>query len=460
MATPPRIPLPTAVQTAWWMRKPNEFMTACAKRCGDTFRVDFAANPPIAVTSNPEYIRLVFTSNDDDVRFGEVNDYLAPLLGERSIFLSDGARHKRQRRLLLPPFHGERMRLYAQTMCDVTLARLAKWRDGEPFRLREETQDIALDLILRTIFGVDDSDEMGEMSEALLRMMDVIESPLGSLGLIPALRFDFPGSPWRKYLRVREAAHALVNRGIARRRSQLGQARTDMLSLLLEAKDETGVAMTDDELRDELITMMVAGHTTTATGICWAFERMFATPRVYERLQREVREVCGNDPPAPDQLGRLEYLDAVIKEALRVRPILALIARKLHAPLQFGQYEIPAGWIVAPSMYLTHHNPDVYPEPHEFRPERFLGVKPDPYAWFPFGGGSRRCLGLPFALYEMKIVIATILSRKHLTLAQKPPIGVERRVITLAPVDGLRVKCEPRAQVHAVAASVSAAPAE
>lgn len=460
MTTPPRMPLPKAVQTAWWMRRPNEFMAACAERFGDTFRVDFAGNPPIAVTSNPEYVREVFTSNGDDVRFGEVNDYLAPLFGEHSIFLSDGDRHKRQRRMLLPPFHGERMRLYAETMGEVTLSHVASWRDGEPFRLMDETHDIALDLILRTIFGVEDADEMREMSAALLEMMRAIESPLGSLGLIPALRLDFPGSPWRKYLRLRAAAHALVQRAITRRRAQAGEDRTDMLSMMLEARDENGVAMTDDELRDELITMMVAGHKTTATAICWAFERLFATPRAYERLQREVRGVCGNDPPKPDQLNRLEYLDGVIKESLRIRPLLAMIARKLHAPMQFGQYEVPAGWIVAPSLYLTHHNVDVYPEPHEFKPERFIDVRPDPYAWFPFGGGSRRCLGMPFALYEMKIVIATILSRKVLALAQRTPVSVERSVITLAPAGGLRVTCQPQTAVHAVSERVAAVPAE
>jgi cytochrome P450 len=460
MATPPGLPLPTAVQTALWMRWPNEFMNACSKRCGDTFRVDFAANPPIAVTSNPEYVRLVFTGNDDDLRFGEVNDYLAPLLGETSIFLCDGARHKRQRRLLLPPFHGERMRVYAQAMCDVTLARISTWRDGEPFALRDTCQDIALDLILRTIFGVEDPDEMRELGEALLRMMEVVESPVGSLGLIPALRFDFPGSPWRRFLRLRAAVDVQVYRAIARRRSQHGQGRTDMLSMMIASKDENGVAMTDAELRDELITMMVAGHETTATGVCWAFERMFATPRVYEQVQREVRSVCGGEPPSPDQLNRLEYLDAAIKEALRMRPVLALVARKLHAPLVFGKYEVPAGWIVAPSMYLTHHNPDAYPEPMEFRPERFLGVRPDPYAWFPFGGGSRRCLGLPFALYEMKVVIATILSRKQLSLAQRAPVRVQRRVITLVPSEGLRVTCASRPATYSVPASASASLSE
>jgi cytochrome P450 len=324
----------------------------------------------------------------------------------------------------------------------------------------DETHDLALHAILRTIFGVDDADEMREMSTALLAMMRAIESPIGSLGLIPALRFDFPASPWRNYLRMRAAAHAAVQRGISRRRAQAGQARTDILSMLLGARDEHGVSMTDEELRDELISMVVAGHKTTATAICWAFERMFATPRAYERVQQEVREVCGNDPPKPDQLNRLEYLDAVIKESLRVRPTLAMIARKLHAPMQLGEYEVPAGWIVAPSLYLTHHNASVYPEPHEFKPERFLGARPDPYAWFPFGGGSRRCIGMALALYEMKVVIATILARKVLTLAQPAPVGVERSVITLAPAGGLRVTSEPRAAAPTVSENVATAPAE
>jgi cytochrome P450 len=449
------------VQTLLWMQRPVELMHRSMARYGDTFRMDIAGTPPVLLTGNPEYVRAIFTGDDEDMRGGEVNGYLAPLLGDTSIFLLDGAKHLRQRRLMLPPFHGERMRVYASAMRDITLARIANWRDAEPIVLRHETQAITFELILSTVFGVDGNDELRALQAPLLRMLAVAESTAGTFSLIPALRFNFPGSPWRRFLHNRADADREILSGIERRRRQAGQGRSDVLSLMLEARDEQGEGMTDAELRDELMTLLIAGHESTATAICWTFECLLANSAATERVTRELREVCGSEPPAPEHLNRLDYLDAVIKESLRLRPVLPISARKLRAPMQLGPHEVPAGWIAAPSMFMAHYNPSAYAEPTAFRPERFFGMKPDPYAWFPFGGGSRRCLGLPFALYEMKVVIATILSRKRLELAQRRPVRPMRRVITVAPEHGLRVTCHPLSPpAYAVPAGATASPAE
>jgi cytochrome P450 len=441
MQTPPGSPLPTAIQTALWVLRPAEFMRACAARYGEVYRVNLVGLPPIALGSEPEFAKRVFTADDDAMRGGEVNGGLAPLLGDGSLILNDGARHRRHRRLMMPAFQGERMRIYADVMRDLALARIARWRDGEPLSLREETRHITLEVILRTVFGASDLTGLSTLRARLDGMIALSQSTAGTLAMIPALRIDAPFSPWRNFVRRRAEADAAIFREIEARRKTGTAGRTDVLSLLIEARDEAGEALSDQELRDELVTLLVTGHETTSTAICWAFERMLAFPDTYARAEREVDDVTGGADVSPEHLGQLTYLDAVIKEAMRMRPIVPITARVLHVPFTFGRYEIPAGWIVAPSVFDTHYNPRLYPEPEAFRPERFVEprTRPDPYAWFPFGGGSRRCLGAAFALYEMKIVMATILGRKRLELAQKSPVRIVRHTVTFTPERGLRV---------------------
>lgn len=440
---PPGPKLPTAVQTLIWIRRPIEFMRFCRARYGDTYAMRIAGMGTVVLLSDPDSIKRVFTGDASDLRAGEVNAVLEPIVGQNSVLLLDGARHLRHRRLLLPPFHGERMRLYATQMQEATQRSLERWPRGEPFSLRPHTQDITLEVILRTVFGVDQGDEVGELRLRLERLLSIADSPLSVLAMVPSLRRDLPLTPWRRFVRDREAADREIFAVIARRRRAGTAGRDDVLSMLLEAVDVDGEHLSDVELRDELMTLLVAGHETTATALCWAFERLLGSPRVLERLQGEIDDVTGGRLE-PEHLGRLPYLDATIAEVLRIRPVIPMVGRRLHAPLTLERYQIPTGWVVSPSIYLTHMNPAVYDDPEELRPERFLDKRPDPYAWLPFGGGIRRCLGAAFAHYEMKVVMATILSRMELELAQRPPVPTVRRAITFSPREGTLVRARPR----------------
>ncbi len=435
-----------AIQTVAWVGRPIPFMNWCHKHWGDVIRLKLQPMDVVLV-SDPDTIRRVFTGDADEFRAGEVNVILEPLVGSHSVLLLDGAEHMRHRKLLLPAFHGERMRLYAQTMQEITERTVGEWGDGETIALHPHMQSITLEVILRTVFGVDEGAGLVELRDQLRRVLGVVDSPASSFLLVPAFRRKLgPWAPWDRFVAELERANALIYREIARRRASSASSaeRSDMLSMLLEARDEAGAPLSDVELRDELVTALVAGHETTATALSWAFERILATPEVYARVREELSAVLGGGPLLAEHLGRLEYLDATIKEVLRLRPVIPMVGRKLHAPLRIGEWEIPPGFAVAPSIYLTHRRPDVYPDPEAFRPERFLGKRPDPYSWLPFGGGVRRCLGMAFALYEMKVVMATVLARVSLELAQPAPIRTVRRAITFSPEGGTRVRTRRR----------------
>ncbi len=440
---PPGPSLPTALQTLLWIRRPIEVMRWCRARYGNPFALRLLGIGNVVLVSDPESIKQIFTGDPETHRAGEVNAVLGPIVGDNSVLLLDGARHLRHRRMLLPPFHGERMKLYGAQMQEITERNIDGWPKGEPFALRSHTQDITLEVILRTVFGVDQQEELRELRQRLERLLTIADSPLAIVGLIPGLRRDLPFSPWARFLRDRASADEEIYAVIARRRRAGTEGRSDVLSLLLDAVDVDDQHLEDVELRDELMTLLVAGHETTATALCWAFERILATPRVLDRLERELTQVTAG-VFEPEHLAQLPYLNATVHEVLRLRPVIPLVGRRLHAPITLGRFEIPKGWSVSPSIYLTHMNPALYDEPDEFRPERFLDQRPDPYAWFPFGGGLRRCLGMAFALQEMKIVMATILSRVHLELAESAPIPTVRRAVTFAPKGGTLVRSRPR----------------
>jgi cytochrome P450 len=443
MALPPGLPLPTAAQTLLWARRPIELLEWCQKRYGDMFTMRLPLGT-IVLVSKPEWIRKIFTGDSEELRAGEVNAVIGPVVGANSVLTLDGAQHLRHRKMMLPPFHGERMRVYASTMQQITARAVDGWREHESFRLHTHAQSITLDVILRTVFGIDEVDQLEELRDELKRLLDLGGSPVSTLLFIQGLQKDLGFlTPYHRFVTHLRRSNDLIYRQIARRRAQAlagGPKRNDVLALMLEARDDQGRPLRDVELRDELVTLLLAGHETTASALCWAFERVLATPRVQARLCEELRAVIGTGPLSPEHLPRLEYLEATIIEALRLRPILPMVGRKLRAPFALGSFELPAGVVVAPSIYLTHRRPDIYPEPDEFRPERFIGVRPDPYAWLPFGGGIRRCLGMAFALYEMKVVMATILSRVELELAQPAPARVVRRSITFTPQHGTLVR--------------------
>jgi cytochrome P450 family 135 len=424
--------LPAAVQTLYWIVRPLQFMTACRRKYGDVFTVRLTGLGPtreLVFLADPQGVREVFGGDPATLLAGGANAPLEPLLGRYSVLLLDGAEHLRQRKLMLPPLHGERMRAYESVMRDVTLERMATWPRGEAFALLPEMQRITLDVILRTVFGLDEGAQMTRMRSLLQRMLRFGSGRTRMLAFAFA-RVELKGrGPWGEFMAARREVDDALFEQIRLRRGGDASQRSDVLSLLLEARDESGEPMSDEELRDELLTLLVAGHETTATALAWTFDLLLHRPATLRRL---LASLDGGDT---------RLLDAAIKESLRLRPVLPIVARQLQSPFRVLGQELPAGTVVAPCIYLTQRREDVYPEPLRFKPERFLDGAPDPYAWLPFGGGIRRCLGASFATFEMRVVLRTVLSGLELRAASPALERVSRRAITLVPRTGTRVAC-------------------
>jgi cytochrome P450 len=441
---PPGPRLPALVQGLWFVRRPVEFFDRCRARYGDPFTIRLPSNPAVVMYSDPAAIREIFTADADALRAGEATGaLLRPILGPSSLLVIDGDRHLRERRMMMPPFHGDRMRAYGDTMRGVTERAVATWPTGRPFPLMHETQQITLDVILRTVFGLAEGAAMTRLRGLLRRFVALAMHPLY---LWPPLQADLgPLSPWGRFVRLRREIDALLDAEMAARRAARDPGRTDVLELLLAARDETGAPMPDPDVRDQLMTLLLAGHETTATALAWTVHRVLTEPGVENALRRELAAVVGDGPVTPDQVARLEYLDAVAKETLRLNPVIPDVIRLVKRTTRIGGIDIPAGVAVAPNIHATHRRPDVWPDPPRFRPERFLETKPGPYEFFPFGGGIRRCLGMAFALYEMKVVLATILARTRLALAPGYAIRVVRRNVTWVPSEGMPVVLARRA---------------
>jgi cytochrome P450 len=434
------MPLPRALQTLLWIRYPTEVMDYCRKHYGSAFTLEL---PPfrLVLISDPEAIRTIFAAKSDDMHAGQFNRILRVLVGDSSVLLLDGPEHMRHRKLLMPSFHGERMRFYGDTMAEITRRTIAQWPHGTPFALHTHTQEITLQIILRTVFGADEGAQLHELRDQIKRLLAPAESKLSFVPLIWLSEHAAAEKqlPWRWLLRRRDRVDELLYRQIAaRRRDPASAERKDVLAMLLQARDEDGAGMTDRELRDELVTALAAGHETTATSLAWAFERILSHPEVHAKLQAEVRAL--GPEPDPERVAALPYLDATIKEVLRLRPVIPVVGRVLQKPYTLAGQALPAGTSVGACIYLAQRDPAVYPEPEAFKPERFLGVQPDPASWLPFGGGIRRCVGAAFAQYEMKIVMATILATCELELAQTSPAKVTRRAITFWPAGGTRIR--------------------
>ncbi len=415
---------PALVQIARWIARPLQLLDACKQRYGSVFSLNSPREGRFVIVSDPELVRQIFKAPTDVLLAGVGNaTLLEPMLGKSSLLTLDGDEHLRQRRLLLPAFHGERMQAYAREMREITEASIEHWPIGSPFALHPIMQSITLDVILKTVFGIANVERSAQLRSSLVELLDVVTKPWlmfpGILGIDP-FRYEWLQLTKMKR-RVDDELYAIIAE--ARRGGGGGE---DVLAMMLAARDEAGQPMTDVEVRDQLVTLLLAGHETTATALAWTFDRLLAHPSVYERLRSEL--AAGND----------EYLDAVIRETLRVRPILPLIGRYVGKPYQLGRWTLPAGTRVAPSIYLLGRRPDAYPEPERFMPERWLGAKPDPYTWIPFGGGTRRCIGMAFAQFEMRIVLQTIIPRVPLS-AVGGDARVVRRGITLAPEGGTRV---------------------
>jgi cytochrome P450 len=422
-ALPPGPRWPSSVQTLAWMTRPKPFLRRAHERYGDMFSVRLRTGETFVMLADPDAVKQVFTGDPEVFRAGEGNRILLPLLGKHSVLLLDGREHLRQRRLLLPPFHGERMQRYREIMEEETEREVATWRAGEPVQLARRMQSVTLEVIMRTVFGVTGREELGHLRRVLLDMLDWTTVPrrfvvLAALSAERLAKYE----PFQRV--VRPVDDALL-REIARRRGAPDLAeREDILSLLLQARDEDGEGLTDAELRDELLTLLLAGHETTATALGWAFERLLRCPEALGRATEDARSGDG------------AYLDAVAKETLRLKPVLPIVARRLREPVTIGGVDLPAGTDVAPCIYLVHHREDLYPEPDAFRPERFLGVTPGTYTWLPFGGGVRRCIGASFALFELQVVLGTVLRSVALHAAEPAFEPTARRTITLVPGRG------------------------
>jgi cytochrome P450 len=452
VALPPGPREPSFLQLLQFTQRPLPWLDACARRYGDPFTARFFGLGTFVLVSAPELIKQIFTGDPDQLHAGEANAILAPVLGKSSVLLLDGPPHLRQRRLLSPPLRGERMFAYADLIADITTDAIARMPRDEPFALHPAMQSITLDVILRAVFGLTHGARMAELRALLVEML---EPPPAIVAFLPPKYLDFPFSPYRTFMtRLRAVDRKLYAILRARMASTTEPPGDDILSLLLAARDDQGVAMTVEELRDELITMLIAGHETTATALSWTFACLLEHPDIGARLSAELERAVvpdgrGKHTLDPEALNSLDYLDAVIKETLRLRPILPDVVRKLQSPIDFAGFRIPAGISLTPCIHLAHRRPDSYPDPLAFRPERWLGTRVDPYAWLPFGGGIRRCLGMAFALYEMKIVVGTLWSQLHMRLARPGPVRVVRRTLTLAPEGGTRVILQPRRRAAA-----------
>ena len=440
MGLPPGPRLPAGVQTLLWVLCPTRLLEWCWRRYGDPFTLRLAHIGDLVVLADPEAIQTVFTGDPDLLLAGEGNRVLEPVVGRHSVLLLDGAAHLRHRRLLLPPFHGERLHQYGARIAEIARRELDRWPVGVPLALRPRMQAITLEVILRVVFGIEEAARLQQVRGPLQLALDLAASRTLLFLLLWLPRAHTPRSrgPRARFQQALARVDAVLFEEIGRRRQAPATAgRDDILSLLLEARDEHGRPPSEVELRDELMTLLVAGHETTATALAWAFERLLRTPSALAGVQRELAQGGG------------AYLDAVLKETLRLRPIIPIVVRRLAAPMVLQGHALPAGVHVAPCIYLVQRRPDIYPDPAAFRPERFLDRPTDPTAWIPFGGGIRRCLGASFATYEMKVVLGTILAGARLRPARRAAEPIRRRSLTFAPARDALVVLEERGTASA-----------
>jgi cytochrome P450 len=433
MSLPAGPALHPMIQVVRWIRDPFQVMDECRERFGDVFTLRI---PPIrgglVVVADPEAVKEVFALGADEGHAGKANFVLKPFLGRHSLLLLDGAEHLRQRKMMLPAFHGERMTAYGQAMTDLAHDSIDQWPIGKDFAVHGPMQAITLQVIVRTVFGIGEGPRFAELADVMTRTLNAGTWP----GLLfPVMQQDLgPYSPWGRFVRLKQRGTELLRAEIRRGRERGTAGRTDVLAMLLDARDEAGRPLTEDEVHDELITLLIAGHETTATSLAWALRWILPDRSLVARLRDEIASAGGDAA----RIAKLELLDATVKESLRLQPIIPIVGRVLQRPMKLGGVDLTPGTMVAPAVYLVHQRPSLYPDPRAFRPERFLSFKPGPSEWLPFGGGLRRCIGAAFAIYEMKMVLAALLPRVDARLAGDR-VQMVRRGITLAPSGGLPI---------------------
>ncbi len=443
MSLPPGPRMPRLMQTIGWWARPTAFVEQCRRRYGTPFTIQFVGERPFILISDPEQLKEVFTAPPDVLYPGEGARILEPLVGPNSILLLDEAAHMRQKRLVLPAFHGERMEALREVVTDVSQREIQRWPRGEPVEMHTRLQGLTMEVILRAVFGLEAGSRLEELREALTEMLAFGLSPIS---LLPqAQRAPFGLGPWGRFTRARARADRLVYGEITERRRDGGEEGNDILAALLPATHEDGTPMSDTEIRDELMTMLVAGHETTATSLSWALERLARHPEALGRLVEEI-----------DTEGGDEYLTATIREVLRRRPVLANAApRTTKQEIEIGGRLYPKDVHLIASAWLVHHDPEIYPDPYAFRPERFLDNEPGTYTWIPFGGGRRRCIGANFAMLEMSIVLKELLRSTEISVGGAGGEPTRRRAITSAPARGAVTTLTPRRRRTAPTAAVT-----
>ncbi len=425
---PPGPKQSTLTQTLHWSLRPLSFQQRQRERYGDSFSVKFLSfKQPMVMISDPAAIKALYTEPSHGLSPGR-DVILTPILGAHSIFLIEGPDHLAHRKLMLPAFHGERMRSYEPLLRQIVDAEIDSWPLGEQFTIHSRMQAITLEVILRVVFGVAEGSRLERLRALLTKVVEESASPVVQLIGLATRRFFGGLGPWARFEERLRAVDELFYAEIAERRERDDlEERDDILSMLMQARFEDGEPMSDADLRDQLMTLLIAGHETTATGLAWTFDLLLSHPRELARLRESL------------EAGEDDFLRATISESLRLRPVVALAGRRLAKDLESDGLTLPAGTDVLPAIWLTNTRADVYPEPFAFRPERFLEDAPDTYAWIPFGGGVRRCLGGAFAEFEMRIVLREVLTRCELSKVNPEPEKIGRRGLTLSPKNGTPV---------------------
>jgi len=433
---------PSLLQTIQLIAQPTQFLDLCRERYGDPFtlRVLGLNSPPVVFFSQPQAIQDIFTLPSSQLDFRKATHVFEPLMGKQSLILQEGRSHQRQRQLMMPPFKSDRLKGYGQLICEITEQAMTRWTPGSSFSIHKAMPEITLQIILRVVFGLDPGPRYQQLEKLLSSLLEDVTTPLySSLFFFPPVQKDLGAwSPWGHFLRRRSAIDALIYAEIAERRSTNHESRTDILSLLMSACDDNGQSMSDVELRDQLVSLLLLGYETTAAALAWAFYWILSSPSVLHTLQKELDAL--GDNPEPGVITKLPYLTAVCQETLRVNPIaLICTPRRALEPLELAGYHFDKGTLLIPCIYLAHRRSEVFPEAKQFQPERFLKQKFSPYEYLPFGGGDRGCIGMAFSMFEMKLVLATILSRLQLTLTDQRPVQPVRRGITIVPSGGVSV---------------------
>lgn len=427
---------PPFIQLLEGIVRPLEPLEASRQRYGDCFTSRLSGFPPFVVVTSPQAIQEIFTANPSFFESGLGNEISRILVGEHSLLLLDNVPHQRQRQMLIPPFHGERMRAYGKLICDITEQVMLQRNIGQSFSVRSLVQEITLRVIFRTVFGIEEGQRFQQLRQLFSSVLNFLGTPLGSSFLfIPGLQKDLgPWSPWGHFIRQKQEIDRLIYAEIEQRRAEENPTGEDILSLIMSARDEASQQMTNAELHDVLITLLFTGHETTASALAWALYWIHQIPNVHDNLLEELNTIPQNSDPS--EFAQLRYLTAICQETLRIYPIaLFTFVRIVKLPFRVMGYNFEPGTHLLPCIYLTHHREDIYPEPKRFKPERFLERQFSPYEYLPFGGSNRRCIGMAFAMFEMKLVLASILSRFQLAFSDNRRIRPVRRGLTLAPSD-------------------------